>query len=54
MTAPVESFVCDDRDIGNLTDLLLEYRKQKQKEYIENNRFVNDQNNKKVTGAPLK
>ena len=48
------SFVCDNRDIDNLTDLLLEYRKQKQKEYIENNKFVNDQNNKKVTGAPLK
>lgn len=36
------SFVCDNRDIENLTDLLIEYRKQK-----------NNDNNKKVVGAPL-
>jgi hypothetical protein len=36
------SFVCDERDINNLTDMLLERRIQKQQEYIRNNTFVND------------
>jgi len=29
------SFICDDRDIDNLTDLLIEYRKQKHEEEEE-------------------